>query len=36
LTQPILLTNTEARRFLLAKHTLWPPRTFTGKDGESL
>jgi uncharacterized protein YcaQ len=28
-----LLTNREARRFLLAKHGLWPPRALSGKDG---
>jgi uncharacterized protein YcaQ len=27
------LTNLEARRFLLAKQGLWPPRALTGKDG---
>jgi uncharacterized protein YcaQ len=32
-TEPIHLTNLEARRFLLAKQGLWPPRALTGKDG---
>jgi uncharacterized protein YcaQ len=32
-TQPIYLTNSLARRFLLAKHGLWPPRMLSGKDG---
>ena len=31
--QPIYLTNNLARRFLLAKHGLWPPRALSGKDG---
>jgi len=29
----IHLTNQEARRYLLAKHGLWPPRALTGADG---
>jgi len=33
MTEPIHLTNLEARRFLLAKQGLWPPRVLTGKDG---
>jgi uncharacterized protein YcaQ len=33
MTEPIHLTNFQARRFLLAKHGLWPPRALTGKDG---
>jgi uncharacterized protein YcaQ len=31
--EPLLLTHLEARRFLLAKHGLWPPRALAGKDG---
>jgi len=33
MTEPIDLTNREARRFLLAKQGLWPPRALAGKDG---
>jgi uncharacterized protein YcaQ len=33
MTEPIHLTNQEARRFLLAKQGLWPPRALAGKDG---
>ena len=33
MTEPIHLTNREARRFLLAKQGLWPPRALAGKDG---
>lgn len=33
MSAPIQLTNREARRFLLAKHGLWPPRALQGKDG---
>ena len=33
MTEPIRLTNFEARRFLLAKQGLWPPRALTGKGG---
>ena len=33
MTQPLSLTNLEARRFLLARHALWPPRALSGKDG---
>ena len=33
MTQAIYLTNNLARRFLLAKHGLWPPRALSGKDG---
>jgi len=33
MTEPIHLTNLEARRFLLARQGLWPPRALAGKDG---
>jgi uncharacterized protein YcaQ len=33
MTETIRLTNVEARRFLLSKQGLWPPRALTGKDG---
>jgi uncharacterized protein YcaQ len=33
MTAPIRLTNLETRRFLLAKHGLWPPRALSGKAG---
>ncbi len=33
MTESIHITNLEARRFLLAKHGLWPPRTWRGKQG---
>jgi uncharacterized protein YcaQ len=32
-TRIIHLTNQQARRLLLAKHGLWPPRALDGKDG---
>jgi uncharacterized protein YcaQ len=33
MNEPIQLTNQQARRFLLAKHGLWPPRALSGTDG---
>jgi uncharacterized protein YcaQ len=30
---PISLTNSQARRYLLAYHSLWPPRSLSGKEG---
>lgn len=33
MTETIHLTNVEARRLLLSKQGLWPPRALTGKDG---
>ena len=33
MTKPIQLTNVEARRFLLSKQALWPPRALAGKGG---
>ena len=29
----ITMTNRDARRFLLAKHGLWPPRALVGREG---
>jgi uncharacterized protein YcaQ len=33
MSEPVILTNREARCFLLAKQGLWPPRALKGKDG---